>query len=61
MRRLETYLGLPAHDYGEILNRRFNHAPAADMDPSLRESLGAFYHPHNERLQEYLGRELNWD
>jgi hypothetical protein len=61
MRALETYLGLPGHDYGQILNRRFNHAPAADMDPSLRDALGAFYRPHNERLQDYLGRELNWD
>ncbi|MBA2593451.1 MAG: sulfotransferase [Gammaproteobacteria bacterium] len=61
MRQLETYLGLPSHDYAEILARRFNHAPPADITPSLRASLAAFYHPYNVRLQECLGRDLHWD
>ena len=61
MAQLETYLGLQAHDYGDLLTRRFNHAPAAAMDPSVRALLRDFYRPHNERLQAYLGRKLNWD
>ncbi len=42
MRALETYLGLPGHDYAEILDRRFNHAPLeADISPALHASLAA--------------------
>ncbi|MGH9891400.1 MAG: hypothetical protein ACREA0_05350, partial [bacterium] len=61
MRQLQDYLGLPDHDYADILARRFNHAPPADITPSLRASLAAFYHPYNVRLQECLGRDLPWD
>jgi len=61
MRQLEAYLGLPGHDYANIIARRFNHSPPADIAPSLRASLAAFYHPYNVRLQECLGRDLHWD
>lgn len=30
------------------------------MDPALSEELGAFYRPHDERLQELLGKNLPW-
>jgi hypothetical protein len=61
MRELEDYLGVPAHEYGDILSRRFNHAPPSEMSPRLRTRLAEFYRPHNRQLQEYLGRELPWD
>lgn len=61
MRRLETYLGLPSHDYADILARRFNHTPPSDIAPSVRDLLTEFYRPYNDRLQEHLGRELDWD
>lgn len=61
MRELEEYLRLPHHDYGEILSRRFNHAPASDIAPRLRAQLADFYKYHNRRLQEYLGCELQWE
>jgi hypothetical protein len=61
MAELEDYLGLPPHDYAEILARRFNHAPPAAIEPALRAELAAFYAPHNQRLAEYLGRDLAWD
>ncbi len=61
MRELEAYLGLSSHDYGNMLARRFNHAPAAEMDPPARCWLAAFYRPHNKRLEDLLGRELGWD
>jgi hypothetical protein len=60
MCELEAYLGLPSHDYGDILAQRFNRAPPAEMDPSVRSSLAAFYRPHNERLERLLRRELCW-
>lgn len=61
MRELEDYLGLPAHDYADILTRRFNRAVPASIPPAVGSLLADFYRPHNERLQEYLGREFDWD
>lgn len=61
MRELEGYLGLPVHDYGDLLTRRFNHAAPSEIAPALRARLRELYRPHNLRLQEYLGRELPWD
>lgn len=61
MRDLEDYLGVPHHDYGDILSRRFNHAPPSDMEPRLRAMLADFYRPYNRDLQEYLGREIHWE
>ena len=60
MRRLETHLGLDPHDYGAILARRFNSAPPSAIPAAERALLAAFYEPHNKRLQERLGRELDW-
>jgi hypothetical protein len=61
LRRLESYLGLPAarHDTA-LLGRRFNAARPASMSPSLRAALAELYRPHNDRLRHHLGRELNW-
>ena len=61
MQNLEGYLGIPHHDYGELLTRRFNHAPPSDITPRLRALLAGFYRAYNRGLQEYLGRELHWD
>lgn len=61
MVELEDYLGLPAHDYTDILTRRFNHAGAASIDPVTRSLLADFYRPHNARLQEYLERAVDWN
>ena len=61
MRELENYLGLPSHEYGDLLSRRFNHAPPSEIAPHLRAQLAEFYRVHNRRLQEYLGRKLPWD
>jgi len=61
MRELEDYLELPAHDYGELLTRRFNRATPAEIPAAERALLVAFYRPHNDRLRERLGRDLDWD
>ncbi len=60
MRRLEEHLGLEPHDYGQILGRRFNSAPPSAIPAAERALLAAFYRPHNDRLQERLGRDLHW-
>lgn len=61
MRELEDYLEVPRHDYGEILSRRFNHAPPSDVAPRLRNLLLDFYRTYNLGLQEYLGYEIHWE
>lgn len=61
MGELEDYLELPRHDYGDILCSRFNEATPAAIPEAERAVLAAFYRPHNERLRERLGRELDWD
>jgi hypothetical protein len=60
MLELEDYLGLPTHDYANILARRFNHAAPASIDAATRCLLAEFYRPHSARLQDYLGREVDW-
>lgn len=60
MRNLEDYLGMPHHDYGEFLSRRFNHAPPSDINPRVRALLADVYQPYNRRLEEYLGCQLPW-
>ena len=30
------------------------------MDPGVRNALEEYFAPHNERLYEYLGRDLGW-
>ena len=61
MRELEDYLEVPRHDYGDILSRRFNHAPPSDIAPRLQTLLADFYRTYNRNLQEYLGYELPWE
>lgn len=36
-------------------------ASAPKMDPSTRQSLVEYFKPHNMRLYEFLGRDLEWD
>lgn len=60
MVELEGYLRLPAHDYADILARRFNRANPASIASAARSLLADFYRPHNAGLEEYLGRELHW-
>jgi hypothetical protein len=61
MQDLEDYLEVPHHDYGDLLSRRFNHAPPYDIAPGLRALLADFYRPYNRGLQEYLGYRIHWE
>ena len=61
MRELEDYLGLPRHDYGEMLSRRFNHATPSEMTPPVRARLATFYREPNRRLRDLLRRDLPWE
>ncbi|MEM7655435.1 MAG: sulfotransferase [Bacteroidota bacterium] len=60
MDRLLDFLELPAHQYGEMLQKRFNHAPPAAIPAEIAAELRAYYAPWNEALAEHLGRNLPW-
>jgi len=60
MNQITAYLGIPAHDYGDFLRKRFNQAPAASIESEIREELLQFYAPHNQALAHFIGRELKW-
>jgi hypothetical protein len=40
---------------------KFNAFTANPLDPSMRSRLADYFRPQNERLYEYLGRDLGWD
>jgi hypothetical protein len=39
---------------------RVNKGDYEPMKPGTREKLREYFEPHNQRLYEYLGRNLGW-
>jgi hypothetical protein len=60
MEEVCTFLGLPAHDFGSILNRQFNKAPSAPVPSPIAEELRHFFEPYNQVLEDRLDRKMNW-
>ena len=63
LERLATFLGLPGlppAPGGEPI-RAHRGVELGPMDPDLRTRLVEHFRPHNARLAEFLGRELEWD
>jgi hypothetical protein len=59
MQKVFAFVGVPDNEAGKydvLLNR----GSYAATDDAVRRRLGAFFRPHNQRLEEYLGRKLNW-
>jgi hypothetical protein len=53
------HLGLAYHEPAKF--KRLNAAPYyPDMDPKTRARLEELFRPYNERLYEFLGRDLEW-
>lgn len=52
------FLGLSRHNLG--LAEHHNRIPRSPMAEQTRADLAAFYQPHNEALEEYLGRSFGW-
>lgn len=53
------FLGLPPFAAGKY--RRYNAAKYPDLAPGTRSLLADYYREPNQRLYEYLGRDLGWD
>jgi hypothetical protein len=58
--RLTGFLGLPPI---HVTTPTITHAsrPQPPMSPEIRQKLVEYFRPHNAELQEWLGRELDWD
>jgi hypothetical protein len=57
--RVLEFLGLPPlalGGFGNVNEQRYSR-----MDPALRARLARYFEPHNQRLQELLGRDLEWE
>ncbi len=61
LHELLEFLGLGPHDYGDLLQQRFNQATPAAMDPALRAELMDYFQDHNRQLAGYLDCELPWE
>ena len=61
MNELTSFLNLQAFDYREVLQKRFNVAPATDFPLHMREEMLFYYRPSNLVLEDYLQRKLNWN
>ncbi len=59
LRRVQEFLELPHWDLAEY--EKFNAFTSGSMSTTLRKDLLAYFRPHNERLYEFLGRDLRWD
>lgn len=57
--RIFEFLGVPPFSLGGFV--RSNVAKYDKMSPELRERLAEYFRPHNQRLYEWLGRDLPWD
>ncbi len=58
LRQVASFLGLPSHPAADI--PAYNAQHYAEMPPTLRRQLEAFFAPHNAALQAFLGRGFSW-
>lgn len=59
MQQVFEFLELP--DYQLTEYRKYNKGSYSPTEESLRQELSAFFKPHNQKLEKYLGRSFNWD
>jgi len=58
VRRACRFLGLSEFEPPPLPNPKKQ--KSEPMDPGVRNALEEYFAPHNERLYEYLGRDLGW-
>lgn len=59
MRQVTDFLGIPAWDGWQFSPPKSN--GYAKIDPALRQTLAAYYAPHNQRLYELIGADFGWE
>lgn len=61
LRQVTDFLGLPKMPAQASQSfRKHNESHYDGMNPETRQRLVEFFRPHNQRLAEFLGRELPW-
>ncbi len=59
MKQTFAFLGLP--ECNSINYKPRNVGSYPQVDAHLLSRLSNFFQPHNQRLEEFLGRKFNWD
>jgi len=59
VQRALRFIGLPEMELADTGRRNF--IPYTPMADATRQRLVEYFRPHNQRLQELLGREFDWD
>lgn len=60
MEELCSFLKIPKHDFGLILDKQFNKAPTRTLPEPVGSHLTEFFEPHNLKLETLLGRKMDW-
>lgn len=60
MKQVCDFLGLPENQSINYTPRNVGNYPK-DIDPDLLSRLQDFYRPHNQKLEDFLGRKFDWD
>lgn len=58
MKQVFDFLGLPDHSLSEYI--QYNSGRYEPINDLARSQLTAFFEPHNQKLEKYLGCALNW-
>ncbi|MGB3514034.1 MAG: tetratricopeptide repeat protein [Microcoleaceae cyanobacterium] len=59
MEQVLRFLNLPEYQLSEYKN--YNTGKYSPIDESMRRSLNDYFQVHNQRLEEYLGINFNWE
>ena len=59
MKEVFEFLGLPENEGGEY--RKLNSGSYSPISESMRHLLNDYFRPYNQKLEEYLGMEFNWN
>ena len=59
MQQVYNFLGIPDYPLAEYPN--YNAGSYPQVSSELRQNLADFFRPHNQKLEEYLGMNFNWE
>jgi len=59
LKQVFEFLGLPDHPLPEY--HRYTAGSYSQIPDRLRQTLADFFRPHNQKLEEFLGRKFDWE
>lgn len=57
--RVLDFLGLPSYELSNYCS--YNSGRYPQIEPSVYSQLRDYFYPHNQRLQDFLNLEFDWD